>query len=335
MIELELHEAQIEYKVKPDINENNILSADIALLDALLKDQSTGKNILWMTDNYAHLGEGYQETMEITIPLITGKHANVVKPRINKTKKEQLHRVRDKAEVFTPSWICNKQNNLIDNAWFGRENIFNIETENGWTGTEDIIVFPKGKTWKDYVLAQRMEISCGEAPYLFSRYDTTTGEMLEVKNRIGIFDRKLRVVTENTITQDSWIDWSVKAVQSVYGYEWQGDSLLLARENAIFDYIDTYKERFNGKSPTVQILREIGQILSWNLWQMDGIKFTVPCSCHDTTINDEDLFGGITELKEECAGCKNGDIHKHNGIYCKIMDWQKDEILTAVSMLRE
>jgi hypothetical protein len=31
------------------------------------------------------------------------------------------------AEVFTPSWICNAQNNLIDNTWFGRDNVFNKE----------------------------------------------------------------------------------------------------------------------------------------------------------------------------------------------------------------
>ena len=27
--------------------------------------------------------------------------------------------IRGKAEVFTPSWVCNCQNNLVDDAWFG------------------------------------------------------------------------------------------------------------------------------------------------------------------------------------------------------------------------
>ena len=63
-----------------------------------------------------------------------------------KSKDEQSSRVRNKAEVFTPSWVCNKQNNLIDNAWFGREGVFNIETENGWLPTTEKIVFPKNKT---------------------------------------------------------------------------------------------------------------------------------------------------------------------------------------------
>lgn len=42
----------ISYNYTPDVNENNILKADEELLSILVKDQSTGKNILWMTDNY-------------------------------------------------------------------------------------------------------------------------------------------------------------------------------------------------------------------------------------------------------------------------------------------
>ena len=34
-----------------DVKENNILSIDFELLDILLKDRSSGKNILWGTDN--------------------------------------------------------------------------------------------------------------------------------------------------------------------------------------------------------------------------------------------------------------------------------------------
>lgn len=47
--------------------------------------------------------------------------------------------------------------------------------------------------------ARRIEISCGEAPYLVSRYDTVTGEFIELLSRIVLLDRKLRVVTENTL----------------------------------------------------------------------------------------------------------------------------------------
>ena len=52
-------------------------------------------------------------------------------PRVQKDKILQQTRARDMAEVFTPSWICNSQNNLIDDAWFCQENIFNKEIEHG------------------------------------------------------------------------------------------------------------------------------------------------------------------------------------------------------------
>ena len=88
----------------------------------------------------------------------------------------------------------NNQNNLVDSAWFGRENVFNTEAGQTWVTTKEKIVFPQGKTWQDYVRANRMEISCGEAPYLASRYDTVTGKWIEVKDRIGILDRKIRII---------------------------------------------------------------------------------------------------------------------------------------------
>jgi hypothetical protein len=98
-------------------------------------------------------------------------------PRVHKDKILQLSRSKEMAEVFTPSWICNAQNNLVDNSWFGKRCIFNKEIllKNGtksWETTKEKIVFPKGKTWQDYVRDTRLEISCGEAPYLVSRYDT-------------------------------------------------------------------------------------------------------------------------------------------------------------------
>ena len=37
---------------------------------------------------------------------------------VDKAAEEQRKRVEKRAEVFTPSWICNRQNNLVDAAWF-------------------------------------------------------------------------------------------------------------------------------------------------------------------------------------------------------------------------
>lgn len=75
------------------------------------------------------------------------------------------------------------------------------------------------------------------SPFLTSRYDAATGEMIPVARRIGILDRKLRVVSENAATEDEWRKYATHAVQSTYGYEYQGDNLLLARVNLLLTYL--------------------------------------------------------------------------------------------------
>lgn len=127
-------------EIRVDIKENRILALDSELLNILLKDNSSGKNILWATDDYTQYDEAYTKDCQITVLSVTGKNGTIIKPRVEKTKQEQLSRVRDKAEVFTPSWICNKQNNLVDNAWFGRENVFNVEEEKTWTATQKLVI---------------------------------------------------------------------------------------------------------------------------------------------------------------------------------------------------
>ena len=95
----------------PDIPESKFPEE---ILMRLLCDQSSKRNIIWATDDYAHLGEGFYFNQTIEIPLITGSFEGIIKPRSEKAKDIQNARSKDKAEVFTPSWVCNKQNNLID-----------------------------------------------------------------------------------------------------------------------------------------------------------------------------------------------------------------------------
>lgn len=183
-----------------DINETMVFEQYPEVLEMLLKDHTTGKNIFWATDSYSHLGKGYQFNDEIKIEHITEKNGMIIRPRVLKERTEQNERTKGMAEVFTPSWVCNVQNNLVDDVWFGQAGVFNTEEGNGhkWIENPGKIQFPEGKSWKSYVRATRMEITCGEAPYLVSRYDTTTGEEIEIERRIGMLDRKLRVVGENT-----------------------------------------------------------------------------------------------------------------------------------------
>ena len=318
---------------KIDVQENLIKKIDEDLLTVLLMDRSSGKHIIWATNDYAQRGEKYFPDQQITVPAITGHNGRLIKPRTEKSQKEQLRRIRNKAEVFTPSWICNKQNNLIDNAWFEKEGVFNVETDNGWIATTDRIAFPtsSGKTWQDYVKDVRLEVSCGEAPYLASRYDTVTGNTIAINERIGLLDRKLRIVNENADNEQEWYAWVKEAFKSIYGFDWQGDNILLARENLLFTFIDNYIAKF-GLYPIKEYLLEIAEILSWNIWQMDGLKYVIPNSCKPTPRLQMSLFDDEEEM-EDCEGCKKGDNHKHTGIYCKIKDWEKNKTIKFIEML--
>ncbi len=319
-----------------DVKENYIRDLSEELIALLLFDKTTKKNLIWATDNYQSKGYGFSAKDFISLTAITGRRGSIIKPRIEKSKEEIKKRIRDKAEVFTPSWVCNSQNNLVDEAWFGRKDVFNTESEHTWTTQTNLITFPDGKTWQEYVKANRLEITCGEAPYLVSRYDTVSGEIIPLQNRIGLLDRKLRVVSENVQTDTEWLEWAKWAFKSIYAYDWQGDNVILARENILFTFIDYYLERFKAM-PTTELLLEIAEIIVWNVWQMDGLKCVIPNSCvsMDNQTQQVSLFAeDNVSKKEECIGCTKNNIHKHTGIYCKIMDWEKGKAIKFVSMIK-
>lgn len=309
-----------------DIKENDIFELSPELLNTLLKDHTLSSeteqvNIFWATDNYADRGEGYHYNDQIKIESITGPNGDIIVPRALKSREQQQQRSREMAEVFTPSWICNKQNN----AWFGCEGVFNTEIDNpdgshSWIVNAESVKFPEGKTWRDYVNENRLEITCGEAPYLVSRYDTVTGEPIPVERRIGMLDRKLRVVGENTETTGDWLKAAQSAYMSTYGYEWQGDNLVLAREALLYTFIDYYRAKF-GKDPQLKSLQYIAYIISWNIWQMDGLKGVIPNSCKEQKMVTGGMFDEPSISIIPCSGCKNGDIRAHNGTYALIKDW--------------
>jgi hypothetical protein len=304
--------------IKEDIEEY-----DQSLLNILLKDRTTNQNIIWATNDYSKFGDMYKAECEIQAHLITNPKKKLIQPRTTKSYKKKSVRTREKAEVFTPSWICNEQNNLIDEQWFGRKDVFNIQKNKSWEVINEKIIFQneKGRTWKNYVDARRIEISCGEAPYLVSRYDTVTGEKIELQSRIGLLDRKLRVVNENVDNEDEWIKWAERAFQSIYGYEYQGDNLLLARENLLYTYIENKKFKF-GQEPGIKELKRIATIISWNLWQMDGITFTVPLCDLRGWYRQLSLFDSIENLHSD-----------KEPKYCRIKDWRSKVIVEYKSLV--
>ena len=290
-----------------------------AVLDTLLKDKSTGKNIIWATDPPEELQtvmyEPVTDRSQITTQQLGLTHYEVVLPRMMKQTDTQQQRTRKKGEVFSPAWVCNKMNNALDADWFrglGAEESagqFTVELPQGWQTVETPVQFPvcKGRTpaWVQYVQSRRLEVTCGEAPFLASRYDAATGEMIPVARRIGILDRKLRVVSENAATEEEWRKYATHAVQSTYGYEYQGDNLLLARVNLLLTYAEHLQARWQRK-PTKEELQPIANIISWNLWQMDGLHLSVPGGKPQPEAEQLDLFSmfGAAEPQPPTVSCK-------------------------------
>lgn len=129
--------------------------------------------------------------------------------------------------------------------------------------------------------------------------------MIPVARRIGILDRKLRVVSENAATEDEWRKYATHAVQSTYGYEYQGDNLLLARVNLLLTYAEHLQARWQRK-PTKEELQPIATIISWNLWQMDGLRLSVPGGKPQPEAEQLDLFSmfGAAEPQPPTVSCK-------------------------------
>lgn len=109
--------------------------------------------------------------------------------------------------------------------------------------------------------------------------------------------------------------WTVKAYKSIYGYEYQGDNLLLARENLLYTFIDNMKYKFN-IFPTLNQLKKIANIISWNIWQMDGLTGTVPVKAMQ-----EQLILGLFEddKRQECL----------------VKDWNTNTVIKYNSLLQK
>ena len=61
--------------------------------------------------------------------------------------------------------------------------------------------------WQEYVSLLKLEITCGEAPFIVSRYDPVSEkqELLPLKKRVGFLDKKLSYVSKYCNTKEEWI----------------------------------------------------------------------------------------------------------------------------------
>lgn len=244
-------------------NETDVLKIEqlrLGILFILLQDNSTFKNIIWATNNY----EGKKETDEIKIddilnnvPMSTTKIGTNIKIRANKDDSNCKERTKSRAEVFTPSWVCRDMNKHLDEEWKKNN--------------------PDAK-WTDYVKLKVIEITCGEAPFLTSRYDAATGEPLtNVEERYGLLDKKLNLISKNVSNKQKWEEWALTALRCTYGYEYQGDNLLIARINLFETVAEFYYSKFKKTLP-YEFQKNVARTIIENVVQMDGLTQTIPFS---------------------------------------------------------
>lgn len=93
-----------------DFNSADILDDTLNTLypeafNLLLKDHTRSTkeeqvNIFWATNDYAHLGNGYEAEVPITTDLITKENGHTIMPRILKTKDTQFARSKRNGGSF-------------------------------------------------------------------------------------------------------------------------------------------------------------------------------------------------------------------------------------------
>lgn len=272
-----------------DISEESLAKESADLLKILLKDRTTKKSIVWATHSYELLGKGFAPSDRINPSKVTGNFANLIQPRSEKSKYEQKDRTKIRAEVFTPTWLVAKQNGYV-------------ESKLGSLSLEE------------YVDLRWLEVTCGEAPYMVTRYDTVTGEEIPLSERVGFVDRKLQRISREVSDEVTFYKLVKDAYHASYGYEYQGDSLLLARENLLATFEDYYLAK-TGNQPTLEQKKEIATTISYNVFQMDGLKKSSPYSAKQKQSQQLSLFADELEVQE----VEESKTH--------IKDWKKNRMI--------
>jgi len=217
----------------------------------LLRDMCTfdaagpvGGNIRLCTCDYSEHQFGEEITPEL---------ASTFVPRWEKSKAAQRARTKSKAEVFTPTALI--------------AHILELTVRECG---EDI--YSPNRTF--------CEPCCGEGAFLLTRRDQDTGAPIDVPNRVGVLDRKLLNI--DTADEAAWKTIALKCLASVYGYEYQGDSLVLARVNTYLTM--TEHAAYRGYTWSETELDIIAETIARHIWQVDGTTNRPPWRTTDEDV---------------------------------------------------
>ena len=173
---------------------------------------------------------------------------NNIIPRHMKTLLDQKSRTKTKAEVFTPASIVKRMNDSFDANYID--------------------------SYENYIDRRVLEVTCGEAPFLTTRYDVSSGQQIPCGDRVGLLDRKLQRIPDG-VDKSEWVALATRSLKATYGYEWQEDSIFLARKNLLLNVIEYHMDRFK-ELPNQDDIKEWATIVSYNIFRMDGVTLCIP-----------------------------------------------------------
>lgn len=176
--------------------------------------------------------------------------------------KIDFDRPKTRNEIYTPSWVVKKMTTYLNDRL-----------------KED------ADSWMDYLSMTGGELCCGHAPFLVMRYDAVTLEPIEFKDRYGIIDLKIKTLFEQDLDDEAWVMWLEEIFKSSYGWDIYSDAIVYARCNVFMTFMEAYRLKF-GEDPGPLLQRRFLNIISWNIFQMDGLQLTHPDTGQEVKIMD-------------------------------------------------
>ena len=139
---------------------------------------------------------------------------------------------------------------------------------------------------------------------------------------------------------------ALDALRATYGFEYQGDNLLIARINVLETFVEHLRDRW-GSRPEQDELEQAAWIVSWNLWQMNGFTDAVPTNKMGAEVESTlgtfeepeqepiqpslfDLFDNV--FPDETTEKTQEETPKETVPLCVIYDWQNGEPFEFASL---
>ena len=119
--------------------------------------------------------------------------------------------------------------------------------------------------------------------------------------------------------------WTFRAFEATYGYEFQGDNLLIARVNLVMTFVESLDVRWH-RQPSYKEWKRLARVVTWNIWQMDGLTYTLPYAKGHELIEQTEFLSafGLEPAQEES-----------NQPYCKIFLWRYLKASTEFRKIKE